>query len=31
MQLDAPSEEEEEMFREMDDPDFALKMMHPDF
>lgn len=31
MQLDAPTEEEEEMFREMDDPDYALKMMHPDF
>jgi stage III sporulation protein SpoIIIAA len=31
MQLDAPSDEEEEMFREMDDPDFSLKMMHPDF
>jgi stage III sporulation protein SpoIIIAA len=31
MQLDAPSEEEEDMFREMDDPDYALKMTHPDF
>jgi hypothetical protein len=31
MQLDAPSEEEEEMFREMDDPNFVDKMAYPDF
>ena len=30
MQLDAPSEEEEEMFREMDDPNFVDKMAYPD-
>lgn len=30
MQLDAPSEEEEEMFREMDDPNFVDKMAYPE-
>lgn len=31
MQLDAPSDEEEDMFREMDDPHFLDKMAYPDF
>ena len=30
MQLDAPSEEEEEMFREMDDPNYLDKMASPE-
>lgn len=31
MQLDAPSPEEEEMFREMDDPNFRDVLSYPDF
>lgn len=31
MQLDAATDEEEVMFREMDDPNYKLKMSHPEF
>lgn len=31
MQLDAPSDEEEDMFREMDDPNYLDKLAYPDF
>lgn len=31
MQLDAPTEEEEDMFREMDDPNYLDKLAYPDF